>query len=297
MAQSYDINLFDLIDRFGSEDKCREALVSLRWPDKIACLECGSIDVTDLPNRALFQCSSCRYQFSVTAGTILHDSHLPLRKWFMAVYLIVEAKKSLSAAQLGRTIGVSYRTAWYLGHRIRKALTTEGALLHGIIEVDETYVGGDTKGKGRGHMGSKTLVVGARQRGGALRMDTGPNRSRKTLHQFIRENISDDAEAIYTDEWASYKGIADENTRHETVNHKAKEWVRGDVHTNTIESAWGLFKRAVVGSFHQISPKHLDLYLDEFEFRFNNRNNPAIFRSALRELVTCGPMEYATLTA
>ena len=297
MAQAYDINLFDLIDRFGSDDKCRNFLIALRWPDGIACLACGSTDVTEVASRDLFQCSSCRHQFSVTAGTIMHDSHLPLRKWFMATYLIVEAKKSLSAAQLGRTIGVPYKTAWYLCQRIRKALSTEGAWLRGIIEIDETFIGGKTEGFGQGYKGNKTVVVGAKQRGGALRIQTAPNRTKKTLHQFIRENVADDAEAIYTDDFVSYDGIADADTRHETVNHSADEWVRGDVHTNGIEGAWSLFKRSVVGSFHQVSRKHLDLYLDEFEFRFNNRNNPAIFREALRELVTCGPMEYATLTA
>ena len=302
MAQTYDINLFDLIDRFGSEGKCREALADLRWPDGVACLDCGSVHITDLPKRGLFQCSSCRYQFSVTTGTIMHDTHLPLRKWFMAVYLIVEAKKSLSAARLGRTIGVSYKTAWHLHHRTRRALSTEGALLKGIIEIDETFIGDDGIGGGGKGVGGdttshKTVVLGAKQRGGAFRLETAPDRSRKTLHEFIQDHVAEDAEAIYTDDRAAYDGVAGRDTRHETVNHGAEERARGDVHTTGIAGARSPFKRTVTGSSHQISRKHLDLYLDELEFRFNNRKNPHIFREALKELVAADPMEYATLTA
>ena len=273
------------------------ANTSRRWPNGMACLKCGSTDVTDLPKRNLFQCSDCRYQFSVTTGTIMHDSHLPLRKWMVAIYLIVESKKSLSAAQLGRKLNVQYRTAWYLAQRIREALKTPGALLSGIIEVDETYIGGKTKGTGRGFKGNKTIVVGAVQRGGEARMETAPDTTRPTLHGFIEEHVSDDAEAIHTDEHAAYVGIADENTRHETVNHSAKEYVRVDVHTNTVEGMWSLFKRGVVGSFHHVSQKHLDRYLDEFEFRFNNRNNPFIFRDALKELLGANPVRYQELVS
>lgn len=284
-----------LIEDFGSDDECREYLTKLRWPNGMACLKCGSTAVTDLPKRDLHQCSDCRYQFSVTTDTIMHDSHLPLRKWMVAIYLIVESKKSLSAAQLGRTINVQYKTAWYLAQRIRKALKTPGALLSGIIEVDETWIGGKVEGKGKGYTGNKTVVVGAIQRGGEVRMETAPDATRPTLHGFINEYVSADAEAIHTDEHSAYKGIGDENTRHETVNHSQEEWVRGDVHTNSIEGMWSLFKRGVVGSFHHVSRKHLDRYLDEFEFRFNNRNNPYIFRDALKELLGANPVRYQEL--
>lgn len=283
-----------LIEDFGSDDECREYLTKLRWPNGVACLKCGSVAITDLPKRNLHQCSDCRYQFSVTTDTIMHDSHLPLRKWMVAIYLIVESKKSLSAAQLGRKINVQYRTAWYLAQRIREALKTPGALLSGIIEVDETFIGGKAEGKGRGFKGNKTIVVGAAQRGGEIRMETAPDTSRPTLRGFIDEYISDSAEAIHTDEHSGYKGATGE-TPHETVNHSQDEWVRGNVHTNTIEGMWSLFKRGVVGSFHHVSRKHLDRYLDEFEFRFNNRENPFIFRDALRELLGANPIQYREL--
>ena len=284
-----------LIDEFGDEDACREYLERLRWPNGLACIKCGSMAVTDLPNRNLFQCSDCRYQFSVTTDTIMHDTHLPLRKWLVAIYLIIEGKKSISARQLGRTINVAYKTAWHLCHRIREALKTPDTLLSGIIEVDETWIGGAAVGKGRHYMKNKSLVVGAIERGGDVRLKHVSSTSKKVLHQFIDENISDDAEAIYTDEWRGYNDIADEDTRHETVNHSIKEYARGDVHTNTVEGVWALFKRGVVGSFHGVSRKHLERYLDEFEFRFNNRDNPFIYRDALKEIVHAPRLTFASL--
>lgn len=297
MPQTYDINLISLIDRFHSEEKCRAYLEALRWPDGATCPRCSGSTVSKIAQRDQYDCDSCRYQFSVTSGTIFHDTHLPLWKWFAAVYLIVESKKGMSANQLKRTLGVSYKTAWYLAHRIREALRTEGALLSGIIEVDETWIGGKVRGKGQAYKGNKTMVIGAVQRGGDVRMQSGERPNKIELHGFIRKYVSPDATAIYTDNHSAYDGIADENTKHEVVNHSVEEWVRADVHTNTVESAWSLFKRGVAGSFHKVSKKHLDRYLDEFEFRFNNRYNPYIFRDAMRELIRGERIEYKTLTA
>ena len=289
------MNLMKLVEEFADEDACREYLERLRWPNGMACLRCGSMAITDLPNRNLFQCSDCRYQFSVTTDTIMHDTHLPLRKWLVAIYLIIEGKKSISARQLGRTINVAYKTAWHLSHRIREALKTPDTLLSGVIEVDETWIGGAAVGKGRHYMKNKSLVVGAVERGGDIRLKHVPSTSKKVLHKFIGENISDDVEAIYTDEWPGYNDIADENTRHETINHSIKEYARGDVHTNTVEGVWALFKRGVDGSFHGVSRKHLERYLDEFEFRFNNRDNPYIYRDALKEIVHAPRLTFSDL--
>jgi transposase-like protein len=289
------MNLFKLMEEFGSDDACRQYLERLRWPDGPTCVECGSEDVTRLPKRNLFQCSSCRHQFSVTSGTIMHDTHLPLTKWVTAIYLIVEGKKGISSRQLGRTLGTTPRTAWFLSHRIREALRTPDALLSGIIEVDETWIGGKVRGMGKGYVANKSVIVGAVERGGDTRLRNIPTTSKKELHGFINEVVSDEAEAIYTDEHPSYTGVGDEDTRHETVQHRKEEWVRGDVSTNTVEGVWALFKRGVAGSFHKISRKHLERYLDEFEFRFNNRNNPFIFRDALKELVHAPRLEYREL--
>ena len=296
MLKEQEINLIELIDRFHGGNKCRDRLEELRWPDGVKCPRCESERVSRRKDRHQFQCKSCRYDFSVTSGTIFHDSHLPLWKWFVAVYLIVESKKGVSANQLKRTLGVSYKTAWYLAHRIRDALKeVDAQLLKGIVEVDETFVGGRMEGQGRGYKGNKTVVVGAMQRGGNICLQVVRGTDRETLHGFIRENTADNTEAIYTDEWPAYRGIADEDTKHEAVKHREKEWSRGEVHTNSIENVWSLLKRSIVGSYHQVSAKHLDAYLDELEFRSNNRENPYMFRDALCKLLVANNLPYAKL--
>ncbi len=169
MLKEQEMNLVELMSQFPSEDRCRTCLERLRWPNDVECPRCDSKRIARRKNRAQFQCRSCRYDFSVTSGTIFHDSHLPLRKWFLAVYLIAESKKGISANQLKRSLAVTYKTAWYLCHRIRAALReVDAQLLKGIVEVDETFVGGEMKGEGRGHKGNKTVVVGALQRGGNI---------------------------------------------------------------------------------------------------------------------------------
>jgi transposase-like protein len=232
-------------------------------------------------------------------GTIFHDSKLPLWKWFAAVYLMCESRKGISALQIKRMLKIgSYETAWFLCHRIRAAMRDDNPEpLSGIVEVDETFFGGTVRGKGRGYRGNKMVVVGAIERGGELRLRSVPDNKKKTLHGFIADTVSDDAEAIYTDQWPAYDGIADENTRHETVNHGDDEWVNGLIHTNTVESAWSLFDRAVIGSYHKLSVKHLPAYLDEFAFRFNNRENPYLFRDTLLRLVEGNALTYERLTA
>jgi transposase-like protein len=290
------MNLVELIERFGSEDKSRARLEELRWPDGVECPRCDSKNIARMDDRHQYQCRSCRYQFSVTAGTIFHDTHLPLWKWFLAVYLITESKKGISANQLKRMIDVSYKTAWYLCHRIRAALNeVDAQLLKGIVETDETFVGGKVEGEGRGYTGNKTVVVGALQRGGNICLQVVRGRDRETLHGFIRENVAGDVEAIYTDEWEAYRGIADGDTEHETVNHSEGQWTRGDVHTNSLENVWSLLKRSIISSYHQVSAKHLDAYLDELEFRFNNRENPYMFRDAMLKLLLAETLPYTKL--
>jgi transposase-like protein len=293
-----DMNLVKLIEKFRSEDNCRDYLENLRWPDGVECPKCDNKSISQIKERNQFECNSCRYQFSVTAGTIFHNSHLPLWKWFIAIYLILESKKAISANQLKRTIDVSYKTAWYLCHRIRAAIKDEGAeLLKGIVEVDETWIGGKREGVGSGNREGKVMAIGAIQREGKIRLQVIRSNDRKTLHKFIEENTDPATEAIYTDEWPAYRGIADEDTRHETVNHSIKEWTNGDVHTNSIENIWSLLKRSIIGSYHNISQKHLESYLDELEWRYNNRKNPYLFRDTLLKLISSESLEYKELTA
>ena len=297
-----EINLVNLIDRFSCEEKCRDFLELLRWPDEVCCTRCGDTDLCEIPKRHKWACLGCGYHFSVTAGTIMHDSHLPLRKWFLAIYLMLESKKGMSANQLKRTLNVHYKTAWYLCHRIRAALAhteIEGPTLFGVVEVEveETLIGGKRRGVGRGNREGKTWVAGAVQRGGKIRLESIPNVKKTTLHGFIGRHVRDETEAIYTDELKSYLGISDHNTCHQTVHHSIEEWVVGDVHTNSVEGVWSLFKRSIVGAFHKVSKKHLDRYLEELEWRFNNRDNPYIFRDALRKIVRAETLTYRELIA
>lgn len=298
MPKTYRMDLVKLIEHFQSEDACREYLDGLRWPEGVACLRCGSKSVSRIQERDQYDCNSCRYQFSVTSGTVLHDTHLPLWKWFLTAYMMIEAKKGVSALQIKRTINVSYKTAWYLCHRIRAAMT-EGnpEPLKGTVEADETYVGGKVRGKGRRYTGNKALVVGIIEREGPVRLQVVGRADRKTLHEFIKGNIAPETEAIYTDEWPAYRGIGDADTIHDTVNHSAEEWVHGKVHTNTVENVWSLLKRSIIGSYHKVSMKHLDAYLDELEWRFNNRKNPYLFRDTLLRLIGAENLPYQELTA
>ena len=294
------MDLITLMNRFNCDDKCRELLEDLRWPAGPTCIRCGEIGAYELPNGGLYHCKSCRYQFSVTAGTIMHDTHLPLHKWFIAIYMMCVSKKGISALQLKRMLRIgSYRTAWYLCHRIREAMghnPLSGPTLVGVVEVDETMVGGKVRGKGRmAGRANKVWVAGAIQRGGDVRVKRIDNVRKDTLHSFIADTVKDEAEAIYTDELMSYLGIADEDTWHETVNHSAEQWVFGDVHTNTIEGVWSLFKRSLVGAFHKISAKHIDRYLEELEWRYNNRKNPHIFMDTLRRILTTNNLPYREL--
>jgi transposase-like protein len=292
-----DMNMVKLMEQFGTDDACREVLESLRWPKGITCPRCQGKKISHMYTRDQFDCDSCGYQFSVTSGTIFHDTHLPLRKWMIAIYLIVESKKGISANQIKRTIAVSYKTAWYLCHRIRAAMTeAQPKKLSGTVEVDETFIGGKKRGVGRGRgPAGKTVVGGIVERGGDVRLSMLPNTTKKTLHSFINQFADPKTREIFTDEWPAYKGIADHDTAHKTVNHHKKQWVHGKVHTNTIENVWSLLKRSIIGSYHKVSKKHLDAYLDELEWRYNNRKNPFLWDDTLRKLLGSDKLEYQDL--
>jgi len=297
------VNLCSLIEQFGSEDRCRAYLEALRWPDEIICPRCKSGKISQIVKRNQFDCDGCRYQFSVTAGTIFNDSHLPLWKWFLCVYLLCESRKGMSANQLKRTLGISYKTAWYLCHRIRAAMKeVNPEPLDGIVEIDETFVGGvERKGnKGRGTK-NKEIVIGIKQRGGELRFFQAEDVKSGTLAKFIKENISESVEVVMTDEWSAYPKAMIEagvhGLKHKRINHSEGIYVDGDITTNGIESAFSLLKRGIIGSWHKVSAKHLSAYLDEMTFRFNNRNNPYLFRDTLMKLIEAPVLEYKKLTA
>ena len=289
------INLVDLIKEFGDEEPCRRYIETLRWPRGITCPRCDK-PATAIANRFQYDCDECHYQFSATSGTIFHDTHLPLTKWFLATYLLCESKKGMSACQIQRTIGVSYKTAWYLCHRIRAAmLEVAPEPLGGTVEIDETYVAGK-KRRSRAKNAAQ-VVIGIRQRNGDLRMIRAKDAKSKTVQEIINANVGGHVEVILTDESAIYPWALNnmKSSVHKTINH-SQEYAHGDVHTNTVESAFSLLKRGIIGTWHKISAKHLQAYLDEMCFRFDNRKNPYLFRDTMIRLLSSEALEYKKLT-
>jgi transposase-like protein len=298
-------SLIDIVHRFGSEDVCRDYLEALRWPDGPVCPRCAGTSVSDISTRNQYDCNACRMRFSVTSGTIFDNTKLPLWKWFAAVYLMLESKKAMSANQISRTIGCTYKTTWHLCHRIREAMEADdqGPALFGVIELDETLLSpprrrwrGKRGSGGMGPASGRIWIAGALQRGGQVRLRRIPNLKRESIFAFVNSVAKPETEAFYTDELKSYIGLADEDTRHETVNHFREEWVVGDVHNNGIEGVWSLLKRSIVGAYHLISVKHLDAYLQELEFRYNNRKNQHAFRDLMKRLLDGTALRYRTLT-
>lgn len=271
------MNLSDLAAL--TEDQARQYLESIRWPNGPICPHCGSDKAIKLQGKAtrpgVYKCKAreCRRQFSVTVGTIMERSHIKLRHWIIAFHLMCASKKGISAHQLHRELGITYKSAWFMCHRIRYAMTQQPlvGMLNGTVEVDETYIGGKTR-KGFSGRGSerKTPVVALVQRGGGVRAKPVPSVGAATLKKEIRNHV-DTAATIMTDEWASYRGLANEFAGHHVVKHSVGEYVRGDVHTNTAESYFALLKRGIDGIFHHVGRNHLHRYCNEFSFRWTNR--------------------------
>lgn len=284
------MSLSDLNRRFGTEEACRAFLVKLRFPSGVCCVRCGSDAVKPVKGRWAWQCRACSkngYRFSPLVGTIFENTNYPLVTWFQVIFLMCQSKKGMSALQIHRTIqSGSYRTAWYMCHRIRAAMeNTSFRKLMGIVEVDETYVGGQAKNR---HMrervklagvSPKVPVIGAISRKGKVVAKVIETASARTLQGFVDEVVSEKVSLVATDEHPGYKKI---NRPHATVNHSAGEYVHGNVHTANLDSFWSLLKRGVMGSYHQVSKQYLPLYLAEFTFRHNNRKNPDMFASVVR---------------
>jgi hypothetical protein len=307
------ISIAEIFIKFSTEEQCLEYVEKMRWPDAIVrCSTCGDKNVKRIMRQSasknkrpwFYLClnKDCHQQFSPTAGTLFADSHLPLITWFHAIGLMLNAKKGISAKQLQRDLGIGgYKTAWYLNHRIREAMKDGIPVpLGGIVEIDETYVGGHVRGKGmKFAKKQKQVVMGAVQRGGKLRLQHVPDAKIDTISGFVKAHLSPEVERVMTDQHHSYPtALAPEFTeRHERVNHIIGEYVRGDVYTNTVESAFSLLKRGVIGQFHKLSGKHLHRYLAEFEYRFNRRNEEDVFIATVRRLCRVEPLRFAKLTS
>ena len=285
---------------FPGEDECAAYLVSKRWPEGVRCPRCGNEAVYDLPSRKWhWQCPKCApggntgYRFSHIAGTIFENTNKPLKDWFRVIHLMLTSKKGMSALQIYRFLGFgSYRTAWHMCHRIRSALAERDfEKLAGIVEVDETFVGGlaknrhkDKRGDGSGGTGGagKAIVVGAVRRKGNVVARMIANVQSSTLEGFVREAVSNKVSLLCTDKWTGYKHLGKEYP-HGTVDHARGQYVVGAIHTQTIEGFWSLIKRGMVGTFHKVSHKYLPLYVAEFQFRYNNRLNADIFEAAIKQ--------------
>jgi transposase-like protein len=267
-----------------NEEEARETFERTRWPGGPVCPHCASSEATKLHGKAhragVYKCRACQEQFTATVNTIMEDSHLPIRTWLMAFAILCSSKKGVSALQLQRQLGLgSYRSAWHMAHRIRHAMSQGplAGLLKGMVEVDETYIGGKPRQshsqpkpkKGRGT--KKVAVVALVERGGQARAHKVERVDAKTLGKAIRENV-DRRSTLMTDQFGSYAEIGSKfDGGHHTVNHSKGEYVRGDASTNEVESYFALLKRGVMGSFHHVSKNHMDRYCDEFSFRWNHR--------------------------
>jgi transposase-like protein len=279
---------------FPDEDACRAYLVARRWPEGVRCPRCGNPAVYDLPSRKWhWQCEKCStngYRFSHIAGTIFENTNKGLREWFRVVHMMLTSKKGVSALQVKRTMGFgSYETAWTMCHKIRAALIEDLDKLGGIVEVDETYVGGEDKNRhidkrsgkrGRG-AGGKTPVIGAVKRKGNVVARVVANVSREVIERFINATVSSKVSLLCTDSFAAYDNLKHDYP-HGVVDHAKGQHVVGAIHTNTIEGFWSLIKRGVVGTFHKVSPTYLPFYVAEFQFRYNNRLNADIFGTAIK---------------
>lgn len=287
------LTIQQLNDLFPTDDDCKNYLVARRWPDGVHCPRCGNVDVYPVTNRPFhWQCTKCAkaggYRFSVLVGTIFQNTNKPLRDWFKVIHLMLVSKKGMSALQIQRMMGFgSYETALSMCNRIRAGLSEHKPdKLAGIVEVDETYIGGkdknwDKRSGGTGGSGSgKIGVVGAVSRKGNVVARVIETYDTDTLTDFIRETVSNKVSLLATDDMGAYRNLGEEFP-HDFVRHSNKEYVVGAVHTNTIEGFWSLIKRGVVGTFHKVSAKYMPLYVAEFQFRYNNRDNPDIFGAAI----------------
>jgi transposase-like protein len=268
-----------------NEDAARAFIERIRWPHGPVCPHCAATKIYRLAvkstQRKVLKCATCRRQFSVTVGTIFEDSHIPLTTWIGAMLLLCSSKKGMSAHQLHRMMGITYKSAWFMAHRIRHAMqeNTFPDKLGGIVEADETYVGGKKKGGSlKEAWQAKSPVFSLLQRGGRVRSFAMPRVTGKNLKQIIRENV-DKSATIMTDSFIGYRGLKYDFAGHEMVDHHREEYVRGNAYTNTVENYFSILKRGIIGTYQHVGSQHLHRYMAEFDFRYNHRGVEDVLRT------------------
>lgn len=288
------MNIIQVYKQFPTDESCIAHLEAVRWQGKPKCPYCNSLRVTKTLKGERYHCNACNTSFSVTVRTIFHKTKIDFQKWFLAISLVLNAKKGVSARQLARDIEVNKNTAWLMLMRIRKAVREQGDLLEGIVEADETYIGGKNRNKhkdkktkgGQGRSTKdKTPVFGVLARGGEVRAQKVSDVSARSLQALINTNVKKGAHMM-TDEWGAYTGLENKKFKHSKVNHGKGQYVMGVAHTNTIESFWSLLKRGIIGQYHHVTARYLDAYVDEFCFRYNKRKDECVFDALVLKAVT-----------
>ena len=298
--------LTEFTDYFCDEAACVKHFTESRFRNGEYCPHCHHDKIYKCANGTRYHCAKCKQDFTIRTKTVFGDSKLPLRKWYMAVYLLATTSKGISSVQLAKHVGVTQKTGWFMDHRIRKAMKQNKGQLFGKVEADETFIGGLSKNmhkakrlqaiKGTGGFG-KTPVFGLKSRTGEVRAKVVPSVGMADLHREIKSNVAQGA-TLYTDRWVAYRGLKAQ-FNHSTVDHMAKQYVVGDCHTNGIESFWALFKRGYHGIYHHMSRKHLQRYVDEFAYRLNRRTESmqTIFSDVMQKISESGNLGYKELTA